>query len=215
MTALASEAKSVCAVTATQASRVPETVRVTPSLMVRTASVSRMTLQFAAMVALVPTLVENLAMPGVIVSYGVGALLILTGLFRQYLTLSMMRNNPEVKENEEITYYFGNAGIRAVRDGQEENMGFYKAVYRIWEDEKTFYVGMNEDDLLILPKDRFEEGSAEDFREFLVDKSGADYRWKPLGLVNRWKDFLTQTKNRITYLQMEARERDRNQKGKK
>lgn len=127
----------------------------------------------------------------------------------------MMRNNPEVKENEEITYYFGNAGIRAVRDGQEENMGFYKAVYRIWEDEKTFYVGMNEDDLLILPKDRFEEGSAEDFREFLVDKSGADYRWKPLGLVNRWKDFLTQTKNRITYLQMEARERDRNQKGKK
>ena len=52
-------------------------------------------------------------------------------------------------------------------------------------------------------------------REFLVDKSGADYRWKPLGLVNRWKDFLTQTKNRITYLQMEARERDRNQKGKK
>lgn len=102
-------------------------------------------------------------MPGVIVSYGVGALLILTGLFRQYLTLSMMRNNPEVKENEEITYYFGNAGIRAVRDGQEENMGFYKAVYRIWEDEKTFYVGMNEDDLLILPKDRFEEGSAEDF----------------------------------------------------
>ena len=48
-----------------------------------------------------------------------------------------------------------------------------------------------------------------------MDKSGADYRWKPLGLVNRWKDFLTQTKNRITYLQMEARERDRNQKGKK
>ena len=167
------------------------------------------------LLALVPTLVENLAMPGVIVSYGVGALLILTGLFRQYLTLSMMRNNPEVKENEEITYYFGNAGIRAVRDGQEKNMGFYKAVYRVWEDEKTFYVGMNEDDLLILPKDHFEEGSAEDFREFLVDKSGADYRWKPLGLVNRWKDFLTQTKNRITYLQMEARERDRNQKGKK
>ena len=36
------------------------------------------------LLALVPTLVENLAMPGVIVSYGVGALLILTGLFRQY-----------------------------------------------------------------------------------------------------------------------------------
>lgn len=165
------------------------------------------------LLALIPTLVKDLAMPGVIVSYGVGGLLILTGLFRQYLTLSMMKSNPEVKENEEITYYFGNAGIRAVRDGREENMGYYKGVYRIWEDEKTFFVGMNEDDLLILPKASFEEGNASDFKEFLLEKSGADYRWKPLGLMNRWKDFLAQTRNRITYLQMEARERDK--KGKR
>ena len=63
------------------------------------------------LLAAVPVIVKGLALPGVIVSYGVGGLLILTALFRQYLTLSMMKSNPEVKENEEITYYFGNTGL--------------------------------------------------------------------------------------------------------
>ena len=164
------------------------------------------------LLALVPTIVEGLAMPGVIVSYGVGALLILTALFRQYLTLSMMKSSPEIKENEEITYYFGNSGVRALRGVTEENMGYYKNIYRVWEDERTYYVGMNEEDLLILPKDKFELGSEKEFLEFILDKSGAEYRWTPVGLLNKWKDFLAKTRNRITQLRMEAQEKDQEKK---
>lgn len=164
------------------------------------------------LLALVPTIVEGLAMPGVIVSYGVGALLILTALFRQYLTLSMMKSSPEIKENEEITYYFGNSGVRALRGVTEENMGYYKNIYRVWEDERTYYVGMNEEDLLILPKDKFELGSEKEFLEFILDKSGAEYRWTPVGLLNKWKDFLAKTRNRITQLRMEAQEKEQEKK---
>lgn len=167
------------------------------------------------LLAAVPVIVKGLALPGVIVSYGVGGLLILTALFRQYLTLSMMKSNPEVKENEEITYYFGNTGVRAVHDDDtEENMGHYKNIYRLWEDEKTFYVGMNEDDLLILPKENIEGGDMGNFKDFILEKSGAEYRWKPVGIVNKWKDFLVKTKNRILYLRMEAEQREKEKKGR-
>ena len=59
-------------------------------------------------------------------------------------------------------------------------------------------MGMNEDDLLILPKENVEGGDMGSFKEFILEKSGADYRWKPVGIVNQWKDFLVKTKNRIT-----------------
>lgn len=162
------------------------------------------------LLAAVPVIVKGLALPGVIVSYGVGGLLILTALFRQYLTLSMMKSNPDVKENEEITYYFGNTGVRAVHDdGTEENMGHYKNIYRLWEDEKIFYIGMNEDDLLILPKENITGDVPEEFKEFILEKSGAEYRWKPTGIVNKWKDFLAKTRNRVTYLRMEAEDKEK------
>ena len=99
-------------------------------------------------------------------------------------------------------------------DDTEENMGHYKNIYRLWEDEKTFYVGMNEDDLLILPKENIEGGDMGSFKDFILEKSGAEYRWKPVGIVNKWKDFLVKTKNRILYLRMEAEQREKEKKGK-
>ena len=88
-------------------------------------------------------------------------------------------------------------------------MGYYKTIYRIWEDEKTYYVGMNEDDLLILPKANFTEGEERDFKEFILEKSGADYRWLPVGLWNRFKNFGMQIRGHITRMRIEAQEREK------
>ena len=167
------------------------------------------------LLALVPTLVKNMALPGVIVCYGVGALLVATGLFRQYLALGTMRGDPAVKENEELTYLFGNTGVRVRQNGSVDNMGYYKTIYRIWEDEKTYYVGMNEDDLLILPKANFTEGEERDFKEFILEKSGADYRWLPVGLWNRFKNFGMQIRGHITRMRIEAQEREKERRSEK
>lgn len=158
---------------------------------------------------LVPTLVEELAFPGVVVSYGMGMLLVVTALFRQYLSLSLMKHDPAVHENEEISYLFGNSGVRVRQNGGIENMGYYKTIYRIWEDERTYYVGMNDEDLLILPKDKFVQGDETAFKEFILEKSGADYRWKPVKPGNRWRQFLLQIRGHITKMRMDARERER------
>ena len=71
---------------------------------------------------------------------------------------------------------------------------------------------MNEEDLLILPKEGFEEGDEKEFRQFMLDKSGADYRWTPVRVTNQWKNFLVNTKNRITQLRMEAQEQEKEKK---
>lgn len=164
------------------------------------------------LLAVIPILVKNLALPGVIVCYGMGVLLVLVGLFRQYLSLSMMKSDPKVKENEEITYLFGNTGVRVRQNGSVDNMGYYKTVYRIWEDEKTYYVGMNEDDLLILPKTNFGQGEQKEFKEFILEKSGADYRWVPVQLGNKFKNFLGQIRGNVTRMRIEAQEREKEKK---
>lgn len=164
------------------------------------------------LLALVPTIVEGIAFAGVVISYGMGALLILMALFRHYLSVSMMKSDPQVKENEEITYLFGNSGVRAVRDGAEEDMGYYKNVYRVWEDEQIYYVGMNEEDLLILPKNDFKEGEPESFREFILDKSGADYRWTPAGVVNRGREFVRKIQGHMTQMRIDAQEQEQKKK---
>ena len=99
-----------------------------------------------------------------------------------------MKADPKVKENEKLSYLFGNTKIRVENEGKIETMGGYQDVYRVWEDERTYFVGMNEDDLLILPKDAFEKGEAKAFRDYILERTGADFVWKPTGLVNICKN---------------------------
>ena len=146
---------------------------------------------------LVPVILKDTGTTGKIIAVCVGALLLSIALFRVHKSVNMMKGNPEVKENEEITYLFGNSGIWAQRIDGIEDMGYYKTVYHLWEDEDNYYVGLDNDDLLILPKANFKEGDSESFRDFLLDKSGAKYTWKPAKLLNIWKNMLSQAHQKM------------------
>lgn len=146
---------------------------------------------------LVPVILKDTGTTGKIIAVCVGALLFSIALFRVHISVNMMKGNPEVKENEEITYLFGNSGIWAQRIDGIEDMGYYKTVYHLWEDEDNYYVGLDNDDLLILPKANFKEGDSESFRDFLLDKSGAKYTWKPAKLLNIWKNMLSQAHQKM------------------
>lgn len=153
-----------------------------------------MNLLFAGVVLIaLPIAADGIALPGVIISYVMGALLVAMALFRQNIAVYQMKADPKVKENEKLSYLFGNTKIRVENEGKIETMGGYQDVYRVWEDERTYFVGMNEDDLLILPKDAFEKGEAKAFRDYILERTGADFVWKPTGLVNicknKWMQF--------------------------
>ena len=148
-----------------------------------------MNLLFAGVVLIaLPIAADGIALPGVIISYVMGALLVAMALFRQNIAVYQMKADPKVNENEKLSYLFGNTKIRVENEGKIETMGGYQDVYRVWEDERTYFVGMNEDDLLILPKDAFEKGEAKAFRDYILERTGADFVWKPTGLVNICKN---------------------------
>lgn len=148
---------------------------------------------------------DSIARVGQIIGYIFGAILVLMGLFRQYLSVWLMKNNPEVHVDEEITYLFGNTGIRAEKKGQkEEHLGYYKDVYCMWEDEATYYLGMSNDDLIVLPKAKFQKGNASEFKEYMLEKSGAKYVWKPTRIGNVCRNAILNMKVRITQMQMQG-----------
>lgn len=118
-----------------------------------------------------------------------GSFFVFMSLFRQNIAAARMKKNTEIEWNEELFYLFGQKGVQVIKDGNTVNIGGYKNIFRLWEDERNYYVGMNEDDLLILPKAGFEIGSAEEFRDFVLEKSNAGYSWTPADIVNicKWK----------------------------
>lgn len=147
---------------------------------------------------------DSIAMVGKVIGYIFGAVLILMGLFRKYISVYLMKSNPQVNVDEEITYLFGNTGIRADKpqEGTEEHLANYKEVYCVWEDEADFYLGMNNDDLIVLQKANFTTGEVSLFKDFILEKSGAKYIWKPAKFVNVCKNAVLKAKIRATQMQM-------------
>ena len=67
---------------------------------------------------------DSIAMVGKVIGYIFGMVLVLMGLFRKYISVYLMKSNPQVNVDEEITYLFGNNGIRADKqqEGTEDNL---------------------------------------------------------------------------------------------
>lgn len=160
----------------------------------------------AMLVGLMYKQADSIAKTGRIIGYVFGAILILMGLFRKYISVYMMKNNPEVHVDEKITYLFGNTGIRAekAQEGTEEHLANYKDVYCVWEDEEDFYLGMNNNDLIVLQKANFKTGDVDAFKDFILGKSEAKYVWKPAKFVNVCKNAVLKAKVKATQMQMNA-----------
>ena len=150
-----------------------------------------------AMLIALPIANKEIALAGVIICYVMGALMVLMGVFRHHIGVYMLKSNPQTKLDEELTYIFGNTDVKTERNGELEKLGSYASIYRLWEDEKFFYIGINEDDLVVLPKTNFEVGDVSTFREFILEKSGATFTWQPKRLDNVIKHNIAQFKWRM------------------
>lgn len=161
------------------------------------------------MLVLLPIVNKEIALPGVIISYVMGPLMLLMGLFRHCIGVYMLKGNPETKLDEELTYIFGNTDIKTDKEGQLEKLGSYSKIYRLWEDEKHFYIGMNEDDLVVLPRENFKVGDVSAFREYILEKSGAIFTWQPKRIDNVIKHNINQFKWRMQKQREETEETEK------
>lgn len=150
-----------------------------------------------AMLIALPIANKDIALAGVIICYVMGALMVLMGVFRHHIGVYMLKSNPQTKLDEELTYIFGNTDVKTERNGELEKLGSYASIYRLWEDEKFFYIGINEDDLVVLPKTNFEVGDVSAFRDYILEKSGATFTWQPKRVDNVIKNNIAQFKRRM------------------
>ncbi len=150
-----------------------------------------------AMLIALPIANKEIALAGVIICYVVGALMVLMGVLRHHIGVYMLKSNPQTKLDEELTYIFGNTDVKTERNGELEKLGSYASIYRLWEDEKFFYIGINEDDLVVLPKTNFEVGDVTTFRDYILEKSGATFTWQPKRVDNVIKNNIAQFKQRM------------------
>lgn len=150
-----------------------------------------------SMLIALPIANKEIALVGVIICYVMGALMVLMGVFRHHIGVYMLKSNPQTKLDEKLTYIFGNTDVKTERNGEPQKLGSYSKIYRLWEDEKFFYIGINEDDLVVLPKANFEVGDVSTFREFILEKSGATFTWQPKRVDNVIKHNITQFKWRM------------------
>lgn len=139
-----------------------------------------------------------------------GGLLILLGLFRQYISLALTKRNDEAyKKGTEFTYDF-TLSDAAFYAGDElfSAISNYKDVTSFFYDDNYYYLGVRNKDLFVLPKSRFTIGDPAEFEDFIYRKSKRTCRWIP-------DKFSDRMKLRRGYRAMQAEQMEKNGSRKK
>lgn len=112
---------------------------------------------------------------------GIGVLMILLGLFRQYVSLWMTkRNDPDYKSGAEFTYDFTEKDADFLKNGERfSGIGKYKDITGFYHDDSYLYMGMKNKEIIVIPKDRFTIGDSASFEEFIYKKSKKTCHWLP------------------------------------
>lgn len=134
--------------------------------------------------------------------YIIGAFMVLMGFFRHYIPLSMMKKkDPDYISGTIYTYIFGNRDVQVFK-GDELYLlaGSYQKITSFFNDEYYYYVGMNNDDLFVLPRNCFTVGDAAEFENYICDRSQMECRWIPVKIKNKLLMSFTRVKENIQYL---------------
>ena len=121
---------------------------------------------------------------------GIGVLMILLGLFRQYISLWMTkRNDPDYKNGAEFTYNFTVNDADFLKDGVRfSGLGKYKDITGFYHDDSYLYMGMKNKEIIVIPKSAFTIGDSDSFEEFIYKKSKKTCHWLP----NNYRDAIKQ-----------------------
>ena len=121
----------------------------------------------------------------------VGILMVLSGFALPKIALARLKKMDEAYQmKKEFTYVFARGSMYVYENDElSQNIGSYRQVSCFYEDEKNFYVGINNDDLYLLPRAGFVEGDSNEFVEFIQDVSDESCVYLPATLKNRWKKY--------------------------
>lgn len=126
----------------------------------------------------------------------VGLIMVAMGLILPKVALAnMKKTDPGYNNGTEYTYVFASGSMYVYENGElAQNVGGYGQVTCFYGDEKNYYVGINNDDLYLLPMSNFVEGDPNEFVDFIQKVSNETYEFLPTTIKNRWLKYRTTQK---------------------
>lgn len=143
--------------------------------------------------------------------FGISCLLM--GFFRHYIALvRTMNDDPAYRGGWKYSFQFTQKGIRVYTNGElEQAVGGYNHISALYEDEKNFYVKMDDNQVHLLPKKDFTEGSPDEFAAYIEERSRVERAWSPAQVKNRFKKMMEKqkafTKQREEQMEQARKER--------
>ena len=129
-----------------------------------------------------------------ITCFVLGALIILVGLFRQYISLALTKKSDEDYINgSEFVYEFTQNDASFYRNGElAAYSSKYKDIDAVFYDEKYYYLSLRNRDFFVIPMDRFTIGDPSTFGDFMYKRCKKVCRWIPVKFSNRIKKMQSQ-----------------------
>ena len=124
----------------------------------------------------------------------IGGLVVLLGLFRQYISLALTKKSDEDYRNgTEFVYEFTQNDASFFRDGElTAYSSKYKDIDAVFYDEEYYYLSLTSREFFVIPMDRFTIGDPSTFCDFMYKRCKKVCRWIPVKFSNQLKKMRSQ-----------------------
>ena len=124
----------------------------------------------------------------------IGGLVVLLGLFRQYISLALTKKSDEDYRNgTEFVYEFTQNDASFFRDGElTAYSSKYKDIDAVFYDEEYYYLSLTSREFFVIPMDRFTIGDPSTFGDFMYKRCKKVCRWIPVKFSNQLKKMRSQ-----------------------
>jgi hypothetical protein len=129
-----------------------------------------------------------------IILWVLGGLVVLLGLFRQYISLAITKKSDEdYRKGTEFVYEFTQNDASFFRDGElSVYSSRYKDIDAVFYDEDYYYLSLTSREFFVIPMDKFTIGDPSTFGDFMYKKSKKVCRWIPAKFSNQLKKMRSQ-----------------------
>ena len=116
-----------------------------------------------------------------------GGLVVLLGLFRQYISLALTKkSDADYRNGTEFVYEFTKNDASFYREGElTAYSSKYKDIDAVFYDEDYYYLSLSGREFFVIPKDRFTIGDPATFGDFMYERCKKVCRWIPQKYSNR------------------------------
>ena len=126
-----------------------------------------------------------------IILWVLGGLVVLLGLFRQYISLALTKkSDADYRNGTEFVYEFTQNDASFFRDGElSVYSSRYKDIDAVFYDEDYYYLSLTSREFFVIPMDRFTIGDPSTFGDFMYKKCKKVCRWIPAKFGNKLKKY--------------------------